>query len=199
MHLPLTAALHAILRSLSVPGIKSTLPPPTTYSVCLLPALVPTHTTQDHCHLCCLPLLTLHTILLALIGSDLATLASWLPGSKLKRSLFGGSPTVAQCLLLQTCKLPKTARIAQKCAGKAYSAQTGRPSVTLHMREPSPLFPYKVNSSQASYSPVKLVFIPPHLQRKSVMLQVDRVPAFLNRVILCHMPDILILHIYGLL
>ena len=140
MHLPLTAALHAILRSLSVPGIKSTLPPPTTYSVCLLPALVPTHTTQDHCHLCCLPLLTLHTTPLALIGSDLATLASWLPGSKLKRSLFGGSPTVAQCLLLQTCKLPKTARTAQKCAGKAYSAQTGRPSVTLHMREPSPSF-----------------------------------------------------------
>ena len=98
------------------------------------------HTTQDHCHLCCLPLLTLHTILLALIGSDLATLASWLPGSKLKRSLFGGSPTVAQCLLLQTCKLPKTARTAQKCAGKAYSAQTGRPSVTLHMQEPSPSF-----------------------------------------------------------
>ena len=176
MHLPLTAALHAILRSLSVPGIKSTLPPPTTYSVCLLPALVPTHTTQDHCHLCCLPLLTLHTILLALIGSDLATLASWLPGSKLKRSLFGDRPPLpnaSSCKLANCLKLLEPPKSAQ---GRRIARKPAAPSVTLHMREPSPLFPYKVNSSQASYSPVKLVFIPPHLQRKSLMLHVDRVP-----------------------
>ena len=76
----------------NLPELKpthSSLPPPTTYSFC--------HPTQALPPLGLLLLPTHPT--LALTGSDLATLGRRrLPGSKLRQALYGGSPTVAQCL-----------------------------------------------------------------------------------------------------
>ena len=197
--------LQYILQNL--PELKPThtsLPTPTTYSICpplkALPPLVSS--------LVCLPLLLLPTHpTLALTGSDLATSGRRLPGSKLRQALYGGSPTVAQCLLLQTCKLPKTARTAQNCA-KTWSVckpAKERSLLLLHnlpYARACPLCPYKATSTQPPRLPIHLSChpippIPPHLQRKSVMFQVNRVSALweifyrgTNRVIVCHMLDI---------
>ena len=109
------------------------------------------------------PLLLLPTHpTLALTGSDLATSGRRLPGSKLRQPLYGGSPTVAQCL---PCKLanclklrepPKTVQRGGVCANLLRSAACSS-SITFHMREPAPLCPYKATSSPSpptSYSPV---------------------------------------------
>ena len=74
------------------------LPTPTTH----IPSAPPTNTLPALIYL----LLPAHLLLLllhepptlALTGSDLALSGRRLPGSKLRRSLYGGSPTVAQCL-----------------------------------------------------------------------------------------------------
>ena len=80
---------------------------------------------------------------LALTGSDLATSGRRLPASKLRQPLYGGSPTVAQCL---PCKLanclklrepPKTVQRGGVCANLLRSAACSS-SITFHMREPAP-------------------------------------------------------------
>ena len=128
-----------------------------------------------------------------------------LPGSKLRQALYGGSPTVAQCLPLQTCKLPKTSRTTQNCA-KTWSVcklTKEQRRLLLHNLTYARAFcPYKATSTQPPRLPIYLSChpippIPPHLQRKSVMFQVNRVSALweifyrrTNRVIVCHMLDI---------
>ena len=81
-------------------------------------------------------------------------------GSKLRQALYGGSPTVAQCLPLQTCKLPKTARTAQNCA-KAWSvckpAKEQQRRLLHNLPYARAFCPYKATSTQpplTSYSPV---------------------------------------------
>ena len=140
----------------NLPELKpthSSLPTPTTYSFC--------HPTQALPPLGLLLLPTHPT--LALTGSDLATLGRRrLPASKLRQALYGGSPTVAQCLpLLQTCKLPKTVRTAQNRA-KTWSVckpAKERSSLLVHNLPyaracPSVLIKPPPASPPTSYSPV---------------------------------------------
>ena len=152
--------LQYILQNL--PELKPThtsLPTPTTYSICTSP-------TCAHSYLP-LPLLLLPTY-----TAYTCTYRQWLgylllgrrrlAGSKLRQALYGGSPTVAQCLPLQTCKLPKTARTAQNCA-KAWSvckpAKEQQRRLLVHNLPYARAFcPYKATSTQppplTSYSPV---------------------------------------------
>ena len=111
-------------------------------------------------------------------------------------------PNASPCKLANCLKLrepPKTVQRRGVCANWLKSS-AGCSSITFHMREPSVLI--KPPPASPPRLPIHLSRhpippIPPHLQRKSVMFQVNRVSALweifyrrTNRVIVCHMLDI---------
>ena len=87
-----SSAMWSSIYSAESPGIEThTFLPSSTHNVFLLPPHTSTSSTW--------PPPPAYTPTLALTGSDLATLGRRrLPGSKLRQALYGGSPTVAQCL-----------------------------------------------------------------------------------------------------